>query len=67
MEKEEKKYYLKRVGNRKLSHLLVNVDDEKDVVKLCACGRTEREDFTCDSAHKKDIEGTCPERCCQKD
>jgi len=38
--KKEKKYYLKRIGNRKLSHLLVNIDDEKDVIKLCACGRT---------------------------
>jgi CDGSH-type Zn-finger protein len=65
--KKEKKYYLKRVGNRKLSHLLVNVTDEKDVIKLCACGRTERSDFTCDSAHKKEIEINCSERCCRGD
>ncbi len=64
---EEKKYYLKRIGNKKLSHLLVSVDDEKDTIKLCACGRTKKEDFTCDGTHKKDIKNSCLENCCKKD
>ncbi len=35
--------------------MLVNAEDEKDIIKLCACGRTEKKDFTCDGTHKEDI------------
>ncbi len=67
MKQQEKKYSLKRIGNKKCSHLLVNVDDEKDIIKLCACGRTKNKDFSCDGTHKKDIKSACSERCCQND
>ncbi|MBI3671226.1 hypothetical protein HY249_00320 [Candidatus Azambacteria bacterium] len=57
----EKKYILKRIGDGKSAHLLVNADDEKDILKLCSCGRTENKDYTCDGSHKKDTEnnGCC--------
>ncbi len=49
---QDKLYKIKKLGDGKSPHLLVNSDDENDILALCSCGKTKDQNFLCDGSHK---------------
>ena len=62
---EDKTYKIKKYGDGKSPHLLVNTEDENDILALCSCGKTKDKNHLCDGSHAKtEEEGCCGGGCC---